>query len=111
MNLVVVERNGVVIVRVKEERLDAHISNDLKNELKRLYEDGKKNILVDMVDVRFIDSSGLGAFVSALRAAHLHQGTLKLAGPNSQVQAMFELTRLNKILRIFPTTVEAIESE
>lgn len=109
--MVVGEKKGIVVIRIKEERLDAHISDDFKNELRRIYEGGKKNILVDMTDVRFIDSSGLGAFVTTLRTANSHKGMLKLAGLKPQVQALFDLTRLNLILRIFPTTVEALETD
>ena len=58
------EKNEIVIIYVKEERLDAHNSGDLKVEMQRVCEKGKKNVLVDLYDVRFIDSSGLGALVS-----------------------------------------------
>jgi anti-sigma B factor antagonist len=111
MNLVVNDKNGVVVVRIKEERVDAHVSDEFKKELKRFYEEGRKNVLVDMTDVRFIDSCGLGALVTTLRTANGHKGMLKLAALKPQVQALFELTSLSLVMNIFPTTAEALESD
>lgn len=106
MNVVMSEKDGSVVVRLKEERLDAFIADDFKSELKRLYESGKNDVLIDMEDVRFIDSSGLGVFVSIQRVANVHHGSLRLAGVRSQVESMFELTRLNRMLHIVPALDE-----
>lgn len=110
MNINIVDKNGVVIVFIKEERLDAHNSNDLKSAVKELFESGKKNILVDLRDVRFIDSSGLGALVSGFKNAITQQGVLKLSTLQPQVKSMFELTRLHRVFEIFTTTDDALDS-
>lgn len=110
MNLRNEEKNGIVIVYVQEERLDAHNSNDLKEEMQRLFQDGKKNILIDLGDVRFIDSSGLGALVSGFKNAITNQGNLKLSSLQPQVKSMFELTRLHRVFEIFPSAGEAIKT-
>ena len=110
MNLVNETRDNVVVLYVKEERLDAHNSSELKSAVQKLFEDGTKNVLVDLKEVRFIDSSGLGALVSGFKNAISHQGNLKLSSLQSQVKSMFELTRLHRVFEIFPSTVEAIEN-
>ncbi len=110
MNLKSEIRNNVVILEVQEERLDAHNSGDLKTAMLKFYEEGNKNILIDLKDVRFIDSSGLGALVSGFKNAISHQGNLKLASLQPQVKSMFELTRLHRVFEIFPSLTEAIES-
>jgi len=110
MNLASETRNDVVIIYVKEERLDAHNSTELKSSVQKLFEDGKKNVLIDLKEVRFIDSSGLGALVSGFKNAISHQGNLKLSSLQSQVKSMFELTRLHRVFEIFPSTVEAVEN-
>lgn len=103
-------RNGVIVIEVKEERLDAHNSGDLKAEMQRLFDADNKNLLIDLKDVRFIDSSGLGALVSGFKNAISHQGSLKLASLQPQVKSMFELTRLHRVFEIFLTTSEALET-
>jgi anti-sigma B factor antagonist len=110
MNMNFKERNNVSIISVREERVDAHNSDELKDKLKNLFETGSKNILVDLRDVRFIDSSGLGALVSGYKNAITHQGTLKLSTLQPQVKSMFELTRLHRVFDIFPTTEDAMDS-
>lgn len=110
MNLQIEEKSDITVISVKEERLDAHNSNELKEEIHSLFDGGKKSILVDLRDVRFIDSSGLGALVSGFKNAISHQGNLKLAGLQSQVKSMFELTRLHRVFEIFDTTAEALEN-
>jgi anti-sigma B factor antagonist len=110
MNLQTEETKGLVIIRVKEDRLDAHNANDLKSELLRYFDKGNKDILIDLQDVRFIDSSGLGALVSGFKNAITHQGSLKLSSLQPQVRSMFELTRLHRVFDIFPSAAEVRES-
>ncbi|WP_279384313.1 STAS domain-containing protein [Geotalea toluenoxydans] len=75
MNLRTELKNDIVIIYVNEERLDAHNSGELKVEVQKLFEQGRKNMLIDLKDVRFIDSSGLGALVSGFKNAISHQAT------------------------------------
>jgi len=110
MNLKTEKKNNVMVINVKEERLDAHNSGDLKSEMQKLFEEGTKNILVDLKDVRFIDSSGLGALVSGFKNAISHQGNLKLSSLQPQVKSMFELTRLHRVFEIFASTSEALDN-
>ena len=110
MNLKTEEQENVVVINVKEERLDAHNSGELKIEMQRLFMEGKKNVLIDLNEVRFIDSSGLGALVSGFKNAISNQGNLKLSSLQPQVKSMFELTRLHRVFEIFPSTGDALEN-
>ncbi|GAM10618.1 anti-sigma-B factor antagonist [Geobacter sp. OR-1] len=110
MNMLSEKKKDVTILYVREERLDAHNSGDLKTELASLFEGKEKSILVDLKDVRFIDSSGLGALVSGFKNAISHQGNLKLSGLQPQVKSMFELTRLHRVFEIFTSSEEALET-
>jgi anti-sigma B factor antagonist len=110
MNLKTEKKNDIMVIIVKEERLDAHNSGDLKSEMHKLFEEGNKNILIDLKDVRFIDSSGLGALVSGFKNAISHQGNLKLSTLQPQVKSMFELTRLHRVFEIFASTSEALDN-
>lgn len=110
MNLKTEAHDEIRIVFVKEERLDAHNSDELKSELNRLFESGMKDVLIDLKDVRFIDSSGLGVLVSGFKNASARQGSLKLSGLQAQVKSMFELTRLHRVFDIFQTVDDALAS-
>jgi len=110
MKTTVVEKNGVSVILVESDRIDAHNSEVLKLRMKRLFEEGAKNVLVDLHGVVFIDSSGLGALVSGFKSAMSHKGRLVLAGLREQVKSMVELTRLNRVFEIHATADEAISS-
>jgi anti-sigma B factor antagonist len=110
MNLRTEPNGKVMVVAVREERLDAHNSDELKVEMIRLFESGTKDLLVDLKEVRFIDSSGLGVLVSGFKNASTHQGSIKLSCLQTQVKSMFELTRLHRVFDIYQTVDEALES-
>jgi anti-sigma B factor antagonist len=110
MNLKTEKIGLVMVLVIREERLDAHNSEELKLEVNRLFESGTKDLLVDLKEVRFIDSSGLGVLVSAFKNAATHQGSIKLCSLQSQVKSMFELTRLHRVFDIHQTVDEALES-
>jgi len=110
MNLKTEAHSTVMVIFVREERLDAHNSGELKIEMNRLFESGTKSLLIDLKEVRFVDSSGLGVLVSGYKNASTKQGSVKLCGLQTQVKSMFELTRLHRVFDIFQTVDEALES-
>jgi anti-sigma B factor antagonist len=98
-----------MVVTVKEERLDAHNSSELKDKILKIFEEGGRDIVVDLADVKFIDSSGLGALLSGYKNANMRSSAFALAGLQPRVQSMFELTRLNRVFDIYPDLDEAIK--
>jgi anti-sigma B factor antagonist len=108
MNISTEEINKTIVIRIDEERLDAHNSGELKVVIQQLFEGGNLTLLVDLKNVRFIDSSGLGALVSGFKNATVKQGVLKLSSLQPQVKSMFELTRLHRVFEIFPTEADAL---
>lgn len=101
---------GITVLFVKEDRLDANNSEELKVELRQLFELGKKDIIIDLKETLFIDSSGLGVLVSGYKNASILHGSLKLSSLQSQVKSMFELTRLHRVFDIFVTVDDALQS-
>jgi anti-anti-sigma factor len=64
--------------------------------------------VVDLNDVPFIDSSGLAALISGLKAARTAGGDLRIARPSDQARMLFELTRLDKVLLAYPSVEDAV---
>jgi anti-sigma B factor antagonist len=110
MNIKTEHSEGVAVLYIREDRLDANNSEELKGELRRLFDGGVKDLIIDLKDIHFIDSSGLGALVSGYKSASLIHGTLRLSGLQSQVKSMFELTRLHRVFDIFATVDDALQS-
>lgn len=102
------QHEGRTVLTLQEERLDAHNSGDLRDRILKLLENGHQNLVVDLSEVRFIDSSGLGALLSGYKNATLRSGTFVLSGLQPRVQSMFELTRLHRVFEIFPNIEAAL---
>ena len=109
MQLNIVEQDDIVKITIDEERMDAHNSGDLKEQMLQLFDEGKCNLVIDLGKVRFIDSSGLGALVSGFKNASAREGSLKLCCLQPQVRSMFELTRLHRVFEIFNNAEEALK--
>ncbi len=96
-----IDRGGPwTVLRVREERVDAHNSGELKTCLLELLEKNVTALAVDLSQVRFIDSSGLGALLAGYKNANLRQARLLLVGVQPRVQSMFELTRLHHVFEM-----------
>ncbi|MBS3954830.1 STAS domain-containing protein [Methylicorpusculum oleiharenae] len=111
MNLTQHEIKGYCIVQINEERVDAHNSGELKERILDLIEQGNLNIIVQLDQVKFVDSSGLGALLAGYKQASAKAGKLALANMQQQVLSMFELTRLNRVFEIYNDVDEVFAAE
>ncbi|MEL6614548.1 MAG: STAS domain-containing protein [Bacteroidota bacterium] len=94
------DASGVTVVRLREARLDAHVAVDLKRRLASMIDAGLRRLVLDLTDVQFMDSSGLGALVAALKLVG-HDGELALAGVHPGVHELFALTRMDRVFQIY----------
>jgi anti-sigma B factor antagonist len=107
---IAVEKIGeVAIAEIPVEELDASNAADFKRDIAPLLETQAK-LVIDLGRLRFVDSSGLGAFISCLRKLNAKGGDLKLCGMSKQVRAVFELVRMHRIFDIFGTREEAVRA-
>ncbi len=82
-------------------RIDAAIAIQFKDAMRAATADGPGRIILNLDQVTFIDSSGLGAIVSAMK--NLGSGCkMDLAGLNPDVDKVFRLTRMDTVFKIFP---------
>jgi anti-anti-sigma factor len=94
---------------LEEENLNSVIAPGLKSEFIFLNQEGIPNLILDMSGVKFVDSSGLSAILTAHRLWK-DQGCFVLAGPlNPLVTKLIEISRLDSILIITPTVSEAVD--
>jgi anti-sigma B factor antagonist len=99
--------DGVTIVGIPLERLDASNSKEFKKLMETIMAHNSK-IAVDLAAVRFMDSSGLGALLSCLRVVANQKGDLKLFGMKVTVRALFELVRMHRIFEIVASQEDAV---
>ncbi len=81
--------------------LDGIRGNELRREVSNIVENGTDILLLDLKEVKFIDSSGLGALVSAMQMVRNANGKLFVCSISDQVRMLFELTKIDRILQTF----------
>jgi anti-sigma B factor antagonist len=107
MEISVDSMDGVTVAVLPVEELDASNAGDFKRDVGPLLEVNAK-LVFDLSRVRFVDSSGLGVFISCLRKLNAKGGDLKLCGMSKQVRAVFELVRMHRVFDICGTRGEAV---
>jgi anti-sigma B factor antagonist len=98
---------NVLVAKVLESRIAADVAPRFKTDLIDYIQSGNRSIVLDLGGVSFIDSSGLSALVSSLKAIG-NDGDLVLCGTRSAVASMFKLTRMDKVFRMFASSEEAV---
>jgi phosphoserine phosphatase RsbU/P len=108
--LATIEPSGdVTIIRIASDTLDAGNEKRFKKEVVSSLGPNSK-VILDMSEVTFIDSSGLGVILSCYRHLNASNGDLKLCCLNEQVRTLLELVRMHRIFDIYGTCEEALAS-
>lgn len=97
----------VLVVPVAE--LDAETAGEFSRDIGPAVENASK-VVLDLGRLRFLDSSGLGAFLHCLHELEAKGGRLKLCGMSETVRAIFESVRLQQVFDIHPGREEAIRA-
>lgn len=109
MDIEVTQTGGVTLV-VPTGDLDMGSADQMKRTLSELIEKGQSKLVMDLASVSYIDSSGLGALVAAMKQARAVGGNLKLCGLQEDVRSIFEMTRLIKVMAVHSDREEAVSS-
>jgi anti-sigma B factor antagonist len=72
-------------------------------------QDGRSQVVVDLADTNFIDSSGLGALVAGLKTARAAGGDLRIARAQAQILLVLNLTNMDQVLRPYATVEECYQ--
>lgn len=108
MNLTYTDHGACGVVHIADSRLDASIAIQFK-EVFRSLTAGGGDVILDLTDVEFLDSSGLGAIVAVYKALGPDRH-MALAGLQPPVDKVMTLTRMNTVFAIFPTLGAALSA-
>jgi anti-anti-sigma factor len=97
------------LIRAEVEKLDTLSAPDLKSELLILIKGGQRNIIVDLSNTRYCDSSGLSALLTGNRLCKEVEGSFVIAGLQPAVEKLIQISQLTQVLSIVPTAEEAID--
>ncbi len=101
------KKDNLATLRLQEPTLNSIIAPELKSEFVFLYNEGVKNLILDLADVKFVDSSGLSSILVADRLWK-QLGTMVITGiVHESVKKLIEISRLETVLTIMGTVEEA----
>jgi anti-sigma B factor antagonist len=98
--------DGHAVVDVKGE-IDVYTAPKLREKLIELVSDGSYNVIVNLEGVDFLDSTGLGVLVGALKRVKAHDGSLSLVCTQDKILKIFKITGLTKVFPIHDSVEEA----
>ncbi|GIK65565.1 MAG: anti-sigma factor antagonist [Chloroflexota bacterium] len=101
--------NGVTLFTVKG-RVDSEGAVDLDLALRSAMTEGKSKMVLELSDVRYVNSSGLRTLADILTQDRAHGGDLKLANMNPKVLRVFQIIGFEKFFSIYPSVDDAVKS-
>jgi anti-sigma B factor antagonist len=100
-------QEGVAVIALEGE-VDVYTSPRLKQEMVDLLNRGLVHLVVDLNNVKYLDSTGLGVLIGGLKRARERDGDLRLICDNMRILRIFEITGLTKIFDIDPSEDDAL---
>ena len=108
-NFTIDKKEKYTLVTIHVEKLDSRVSPILKSELVVINAGGEKNIIIDLNECRYCDSSGLSAILIGNRLCKNENGTFVLSGLQNSVSKLISISQLDSVLQITPTVDEAVQ--
>ena len=104
------EVNGVSVVALDGRIVLGEESNALREKVKGLIAEGKKKIVLNMDNITFIDSAGLGTLVAAHHSVKSQGASLRLCHLGSKFQEVLQITKLLTVFDVYNSEAEAVAS-
>lgn len=109
MKFTVDKHEKYVLIKLNENKLNSLVSPQLKSELILTNSEGQRNIILDLSNVKYSDSSGLSSLLVGHRLCKNSEGTFILTGINDNITRLISISQLENILTIVGTVDEAID--
>jgi len=110
MNLETKKTGEFILLKPLKQNIDVTTSTEFKARVTDLINQGNNFFLLNLSEVDFVDSSGLGVMISILKTLTLNNGDIVLCELNIPVLNLFNLTRMNTVFKICSTEKEGLES-
>ncbi len=109
MNITLTHHDDYAVVTV-EGRLTATGAPRVRQAIDEAVTAGRPRVVVDMSEMEFIDSSGIGALIGGLKSTRLADGDLRIAAVPEAVRRVLKLTNLDRVLREYPSPEAAFDA-
>ena len=110
MKVKTVEQYGAVVIELKGNVMGCPEAQEFSDALHKLLDEGKKNVVIDLAETKFMNSSGLGMLISGYTTMKNGGGSLKLANATEKIESLLVITKLITIFEHYPSVDEAVKS-
>ncbi len=110
MKIKPLEKYNAVIVELVGNVMGGPEAQEFSDLLHKLLDEGKKNVVIDLAETKFMNSSGLGMLISGYTTMKNGGGSLKLANATEKIESLLVITKLITIFENFATVDDAIKS-
>jgi len=104
------EVDGVSVVTLDGRIVLGEESNSFREKLKSLVAEGKKKIVLNMSEIKYIDSAGLGALVAAHLSAKNQGASVRLSNLGTKFHEVMQITKLLTVFEVYDTEAAAVSS-
>lgn len=104
------EQDGIVILEPKGKIMGGPDATLLNDKLHEIIEAGKKQVVIDLSQVNWMNSTGLGILISTLTTLRNNNGELKLANVTEKIQSLLVITKLAPVFDSFDTINDAVKA-
>lgn len=109
MNYELIQGDQFAAIKIKADKFDSRLAPEIKTQITLLLKDSVKNLIIDLSDCRFCDSSGLSAILLAKRLCEEKKGSMVVVNTSTHINHLIHISQLSKILVIVPTFNEAVD--
>ncbi|MCX2746072.1 STAS domain-containing protein [Mangrovivirga sp. M17] len=103
------EQDKYTVITLKQEKVDSSIAPDIKSKLVKMHAEGVGNLVIDLSDVKYMDSSGLSALLVGNRLFTEDGGDFILCNISEHVMKLINISQLDKVLSIVQNKEEAVD--
>lgn len=104
------EKYGALIIELKGNVMGGPDAQEFQDLLHKSLEEGKKNVVVDLANVKFMNSSGLGMLISGYTTMKNGGGVMKLANATDKINSLLVITKLITIFEHYDSVDKAVQS-
>ncbi|MBL7854209.1 MAG: STAS domain-containing protein [Cyclobacteriaceae bacterium] len=110
MKYTIDKQEKYTLLSLHEEKLDSSIAPNLKSEMVTLHAEGARNLILDLGEVKYTDSSGLSALLVGNRILQEDGGIFVLTRLSEHTLKLIKISQLDSVLNILPSIEEAIDA-
>ena len=110
MKVKTIEKYGAVVIELKGNVMGGPEAQEFSDALHKLIDDNKKNVIVDLGETKFMNSSGLGMLISGYTTMKNGGGSMKLANATEKIESLLVITKLISVFEHYTSVEDAVNS-